>query len=50
MRPTKNTSAAALAGIFTVLLTAFVITILYVGREILIPLALAVMLTFLLSP
>ena len=43
-------SAAALGGIFTVLLTAFVITILYVGREVLIPLALAAMLTFLLTP
>ncbi|MBA3386680.1 MAG: AI-2E family transporter, partial [Chthoniobacterales bacterium] len=50
MRTNKNTSAAALAGIFTVLLTAFVITVLSVGREVLIPLALAVMLTFLLSP
>nr|MDQ3313439.1 AI-2E family transporter [Verrucomicrobiota bacterium] len=50
MRTNKNTSASALAGIFTVLLTAFVITILSVGREVLIPLALAVMLTFLLSP
>src|SRR5215204_5593198 len=50
MRASKNPSASALAGIFTVLLTAFVITLLYVGREILIPLALAVMLTFLLAP
>lgn len=33
-----------------VLLTAFVITILYVGRQLLIPLALAAMLTFLLAP
>lgn len=50
MRASKNPSASALAGIFTVVLTAFVITVLYVGREVLIPLALAVMLTFLLSP
>ncbi|HEX8280729.1 MAG TPA: AI-2E family transporter, partial [Chthoniobacterales bacterium] len=50
MRADKNASASALAGIFTVLLAAFVITLLYVGREILIPLALAVMLTFLLTP
>lgn len=50
MRANKNASAAALVGIWTVLLTAFVITVLYVGRELLIPLALAVMLTFLLSP
>jgi predicted PurR-regulated permease PerM/methylmalonyl-CoA mutase cobalamin-binding subunit len=33
-----------------VLLTAFVVTILYVGRQLLIPLALAAMLTFLLAP
>ncbi len=50
MRVNKNASAAALAGIFTVVLTAFVITVLYVGKEVLIPLALASMLTFLLSP
>ncbi|MDQ6624113.1 MAG: AI-2E family transporter [Verrucomicrobiota bacterium] len=50
MRANKNAPAAALAGIFTVLLTAFVITFLYIGREILIPLALAFLLTFLLSP
>lgn len=50
MRANKNASTAALVGIWTVLLTAFVITVLYVGRELLIPLALAVMLTFLLSP
>lgn len=50
MRATKNASTAALVGIWTVLLTASVITVLYVGRELLIPLALAVMLTFLLSP
>ena len=50
MRATKNASTAALVGIWTVLLSAFVITVLYVGRELLIPLALAVMLTFLLAP
>ena len=50
MRANKNASTAALVGIWTMLLTAFVITVLYVGRELLIPLALAVMLTFLLSP
>ncbi len=33
-----------------ILLTAFVVTILYVGRQLLIPLALAAMLTFLLAP
>ncbi|MFL6530975.1 MAG: AI-2E family transporter [Chthoniobacterales bacterium] len=50
IRADRNTSAAALSGIFTVLLMAFVIAVLYFGREILVPLALAVMLTFLLSP
>ncbi|MDQ3118680.1 MAG: AI-2E family transporter, partial [Verrucomicrobiota bacterium] len=50
MRAEKNASTTALVGIWTVLLSAFVITLLYVGREILIPLALAVMLTFLLTP
>jgi len=50
MRATKNASAAALVGIWTILLTAFVVTILYVGRQLLIPLALAAMLTFLLAP
>ena len=45
----KNASAAALVGIWTILLTAFVVTILYVGRQLLIPLALAAMLTFLLA-
>src|SRR5437868_6516152 len=50
MRAAKNSSTAALGGIWTVLLMAFVITILYVGREVLIPLALAAMLTFLLTP
>ena len=50
MRATKNASSAALVGIWTILLTAFVVTILYVGRQLLIPLALAAMLTFLLAP
>ena len=50
MRINKHTPAAALVGIWTVLLSAFVITVLYVGREVLIPLALAVVITFLLSP
>ncbi len=50
MRANKNASTAALVGIWTVLLTAFVITVLYVGRELIIPLALAIMLTFLLAP
>jgi predicted PurR-regulated permease PerM len=50
MRAMKNTSSSALVGIWTILLTAFVVAILYVGRELLVPLALAAMLTFLLAP
>jgi hypothetical protein len=45
----KNASTAALVGIWMILLTAFVVTILYVGRQLLIPLALAAMLTGSLS-
>jgi Ca2+/Na+ antiporter len=48
MRAMKSASTAALVGIWTILLTAFVVTILYVGRQLLIPLA--AMLTFLLAP
>src|SRR3954471_12407453 len=40
----------SLVGLWTVALTAFVIAGLYFGRELLIPLALAALLTFLLSP
>jgi predicted PurR-regulated permease PerM/methylmalonyl-CoA mutase cobalamin-binding subunit len=47
---TKSGSAAALVGIWNVLLTAFVIAILYFARDMLIPLALAALLTFLLAP
>ncbi len=50
MRVDKNASAAALVGIWTILLTAFVVSVLYFGRDLLIPLALAVMITFLLAP
>jgi predicted PurR-regulated permease PerM len=50
MRATKNASSAALVGIWVILLAGFVVTILYVGRQLLIPLALAAMLTFLLAP
>ena len=46
----KSTSADALVGLWTVALTAFVIGTLYFAREILIPLALSALLTFLLSP
>src|SRR5688572_20225229 len=47
---TKNNAATALVGIWTVALTAFVISTLFFAREILIPLALSALLTFLLSP
>ncbi|MES2475780.1 MAG: AI-2E family transporter [Verrucomicrobiota bacterium] len=46
----KATSADSLATISNVLLTAFLIVALYVGREILVPLALAALLTFILAP
>jgi predicted PurR-regulated permease PerM len=49
MRAKRNSSTAALVGIWAVLVMAFVVTVLYVGRELLIPIALASMLTFLLS-
>ena len=47
---TKSNAATALVGIWTVALTAFVIGTLFFAREILIPLALSALLTFLLSP
>jgi predicted PurR-regulated permease PerM len=50
MRATRNASTAALMGMWTVLLMAFVVTVLYVARDLLIPIALAAMLTFLLAP
>ncbi len=46
----KSTSADALVGLWTVALTAFVIATLFFARDILIPLALSALLTFLLSP
>ncbi len=48
--PTKNSAAQALVGLWTLALTAFIIGTLFVAREILIPLALSALLTFLLSP
>ena len=50
--PLSNKTAAtdALVGIWTVLLTSFVIAALYFGRDILIPIALAALLTFLFAP
>ncbi len=46
----KTATADALVGLWTVALTAFLIATLYFARPILIPLALAALLTFLLSP
>lgn len=46
----KIAATDALVGIWTVALTAFVIAALYFARELLIPLALSALLTFLLSP
>jgi predicted PurR-regulated permease PerM/methylmalonyl-CoA mutase cobalamin-binding subunit len=46
----RNASTRAIIGLWTISLTAFVIAALYFGREILTPLALAALLTFLLSP
>lgn len=50
-KPQRKTAAAdALVALWTVALTAFVIAALYFARELLIPLALSALLTFLLSP
>lgn len=46
----KTAAADALVGLWTVALTAFLIATLYFARTILIPLALAALFTFLLSP
>lgn len=46
----KETSAESLATISNVLLGAFVVCGLYFGRELLVPLALAALLTFMLAP
>jgi predicted PurR-regulated permease PerM len=48
----KSSTAAtkALVGIWTVLLTAFLFTTLYIARDLLVPLTLAALLTFLLAP
>jgi predicted PurR-regulated permease PerM/methylmalonyl-CoA mutase cobalamin-binding subunit len=49
--PKRNiTATEALAGLWTISLAAFVVATLYFTRDILIPLALAALLTFLLSP
>jgi predicted PurR-regulated permease PerM/GAF domain-containing protein len=50
VRPPKSSAASALIGIWTILLIVFAISVLYVGRDVLVPLALAALITFLLSP
>ena len=50
MRTPKNTAAGALVGIWAILLVSFVIAVLSIGKEILIPIALAALITFLLAP
>src|SRR5580765_2979348 len=46
----KNTATDALVGIWTVALASFIVATLYFARELLIPLALSALLTFLLAP
>jgi predicted PurR-regulated permease PerM len=46
----KTRSADALVGLWTVALTAFIVAALYIARDLLIPLSLAGLLTFLLAP
>src|SRR5436190_11622181 len=46
----KSSASDALVGIWTLVLTAFLAATLYFGRDLLIPLALAALLTFLLAP
>ena len=46
----RTTASDALVGIWTIALTAFIVAALYFARELLIPLALSALLTFLLSP
>ena len=46
----SSTATNALVGIWTVLLTTFIVGTLYLARDFLIPLARAVLLTFLLAP
>ncbi len=49
-RKSKNAATDALVGIWAIALSAFVIATLYLARDLLIPLALAALLTFLFSP
>ena len=48
-RPSALTPTAALSGIWGLLLIAFVVAALYFGRSVLVPIALAALITFLLS-
>jgi len=47
---TKTTATDALVGLWTLALTAFIVATLFFGRDLLIPLALSALLTFLLAP
>jgi predicted PurR-regulated permease PerM len=47
---TKTTATDALVGLWRIALTAFIVATLYFASELLIPLALSALLTFLLSP
>jgi len=47
---TKTTATDALIGLWSLMLTVFVVATLYFARDLLIPLALSALLTFLLSP
>ena len=48
-RPSSLTPTAALSGIWGLLLIAFVVAALYFGRSVFVPIALATLITFLLS-
>src|SRR4029079_18098997 len=48
-RPSSITPSAALTGIWALLLIVFVVAALYFGRSVLVPIALATLITFLLS-
>ena len=48
-RPSSITPSAALGGIWALLLLAFVVAALYFGRSVFVPIALATLITFLLS-
>src|SRR4030095_10053958 len=48
-RPSLLTPTAALSGIWGLLLIAFVVAVLYFGRSVFVPIALAALITFLLS-